>query len=178
MDLQSIDSIVLVAIEFSSAVFIGMLGALTRILNNKTKESFGSVISELVVAIFISITAKLLLYDMGKDFLVMAFIGVLCFNSKAAITVLTNITTAMMKINIQDLMKQVKNESGYVLPDIDENDISEEDEEKDTDNFEKLVEIKKKKRYEQRSRIKKTIDERKRKSSISKTQKEGKRYLN
>ena len=95
--LQEGNGILEVAYELSLVASMGIFGSVAGILHSGKKHSLGSVFANMFIACFISIVIKLFMYDFNNDFILLAVIGALCFNSKYAINVILKIPAIFFK---------------------------------------------------------------------------------
>lgn len=103
-----------IAYGFVLVSTMGIFGSLSGILYSGKKLSFREVLANMFIACFVAVVMKLTFFDYKNNFLLLAVIGVLCFNTRQAINVISLIPsiffkTGILKNVIESASKEINN---------------------------------------------------------------------
>lgn len=103
-----------IAYGFVLVSTMGIFGSLSGILYSGKKLSFKEVLANMFIACFVAVIMKLTFFDYKNNFLLLAVIGVLCFNTRQAISVISLIPsvffkTGILKNVIESASKEINN---------------------------------------------------------------------
>lgn len=105
---------------------MGIFGSVSGILYSKEKLTKKEILANLFIACFISVIVKLVFYEFKNNFLLLAVIGTLCFNTKKAIGLIMLIPSIFLKTGALEKIIQAavneSNEAGEIVLSKEEKD--------------------------------------------------------
>lgn len=91
---------------------MGIFGSVSGILYSKEKLTKKEILANIFIACFISVIIKLVFYEFKNNFLLLAVIGTLCFNTKKAIGLIMLIPSIFLKTGaLEKIIQAAVNES-------------------------------------------------------------------
>ena len=116
MDLNAeLTKIIHILYDFVLVSSMGIFGSMSGILYSKEKLTKKEILANLFIACFISVIIKLVFYEFKNNFLLLAVIGTLCFNTKKAIGLIMLIPSIFLKTGaLEKIIQAAVNESSEV----------------------------------------------------------------
>lgn len=120
MDLNAeLTKVIQTLYDFVLVSSMGIFGSMSGILYSKEKLTKKEILANLFIACFISVIVKLVFYEFKNNFLLLAVIGTLCFNTKKAIGLIMLIPSIFLKTGALEKIIQAavneSNETGEVV---------------------------------------------------------------